>query len=214
MNAAARIQVIEEGKEPGMFASVPLREGRLTVIADARIFRNRWIGEKEHADLLYALADGEYDGAVVFLKGSTMSLWTLLGRHLWPVLVSLGVLVLLWLWKNLARFGPLDSEESMASVVGYDQHLESLGDFQWRLDKCSALLAPLREQLAEHGQHLAARTGHRDMDFFQFLADRTEIPRERVFRALAEAAPADPAILVRTTADLQRISQALNQTSS
>jgi hypothetical protein len=83
--------------------------------------------------------------------------------------------------------------------------LEALGDFQWRLDRAAALLVPLRAQVVERGQRLAVRSGRRDDDFFQFLADRAGLPRERVFRALAEAAPPDSGVLTRTAADLQRL---------
>ena len=97
---------------------------------------------------------------------------------------------------------------------GYEHHLEALGDFQWRLDRAASLLAPLREQIVELGQRTSVRAGRRDDDFFQFLADRAGLPRERVFRALAEAAPADSAILTRTTADLQQLLKVLNHPSS
>ena len=71
----------------------------------------------------------------------------------------------------------------------------------------------MREQIVELGQRTSVRAGRRDEDFFQFLADRAGLPRERVFRALAEAAPADPAILTRTTADLQQLLKVLHHPS-
>ena len=117
---------------------------------------------------------------------------------------------LLWLWKNLSRFGPLEAADAPPTLRGYEHHLEALGDFQWRLDRAASLLAPLREQIVELGQRISVRAGRRDEDFFQFLADRAGLPRERVFRALAEAAPADSAILTRTTADLQQLLQVLH----
>lgn len=198
-------------KKPGVFASVKYGEGRATVLTDARIFRNRWIDENQHADLLAALMNtpDQYQ-SVGFLRGAGLSLWGMLTDHLWPVLLALALLTLLWLWKNLTRFGPLEAESGTSELRGYDHHLEALGDFQWRLDRGTSLLGPLRAQIVERGQHLSQRAGRRDDDFFQFLADRANLPRERVFRALAEAAPPDPAILTRTTADLQRLLQVLH----
>lgn len=211
VDAQSETSVAVDGGKPGVFASVEYGEGRMTVLTDGRLFRNRWIGEKENADLLDALirATG-YEGNIGFLRGSGLSLWGLLSDQLWPILIALGLLTLLWLWKNFTRFGPIEAAAGASALRGYEHHLEALGDFQWRLDRAAALLSPLRGQIVERGQRLSARAGRRDDDFFQFLADRAGLPRERVFRALAEAAPPDAAILTRTTADLQRLLQVLH----
>jgi hypothetical protein len=208
-NSLASVAVC--GGAPGVFASVPRGEGRLTVITDGRIFRNRWIGENDHAvlfhDLLFAT---EVDGAVVFVRGAAMSFWELLGERLWPLLVGLAMVTGLWLWKNLRRFGPMEPLTEPSPLRAYDHHLEALGSFQWRLDHAKALLLPLRELIIERGQRLGVRAGQRDDDFFAWLGQRAGLPRERVFRALAEPAPADTAVLARTTADLQRLLQSLD----
>ena len=211
VDAKSSWRVIAENGEAGVFASVESLGGRITVLTDARIFRNRWIADKQHADLLDALVRStEYEGAIAFLRGSGLSLFDLLGKYLWPVLVALGGLIGLWLWKNLTRFGPLEAADEVSTLRGYEHHLEALGDFQWRLDRAASLLAPLRSQIVERGQRTSVRAGMRDDDFFQFLADRAELPRDRVFRALAEAAPADTFTLTRTAADLQKLLQVLH----
>jgi hypothetical protein len=197
--------------DPGVFASTKAGWGRLSVVTDASMFRNRRIDEKDHAKLLDSLiAVTGRDGNIVFMRGSALSLWTLAGEHLWPVLLALALLVGLWLWKNFSRFGPIEAAEGPSVLRGFDHHLEALGDFQWRHDKAAGLLAPLRAQIVEYGQRASSRSGRRDEDFFQFLADRAGISRERVFRALGEAAPADAAILTRTVGDLQRLLQVLH----
>ena len=55
VSANSKCGVSVRGGAPGVFASVKRGDGQLTVITDARIFRNRWIGDKEHAALLDAL---------------------------------------------------------------------------------------------------------------------------------------------------------------
>lgn len=214
VDAKSDVSVKTAGGTPGVFASVECGDGRITVLTDGRLFRNRWIGDHDHAALLDALVESmDYDGAVGIMRGSGLSLWALLREHLWPVLLGLGVLVVLWLWKNLTRFGPVETAAVPQELRGFEHHLEALGDFQWRLDRAASLLAPLREQIVELGQRTSMRAGRRDDDFFQFLADRAGLPRERVFRALAEAAPADAAILTRTTADLQQLLKVLHHPS-
>ncbi len=211
VDAKSTTSVSVYGGTPGVFASVRLREGRMTVITDARIFRNRWIGEEDHAALLDALLGStQYEGSIGFLRGSGLSLWGLLGKYLWPVLLGLGVLALLWLWKSLIRFGSVESADGVATLRGYEHHLEALGDFQWRLDHAAGLLGPLRSQIVEHGQRIHARSGRRGEDFFQFLADRAELPRECVSSALSDSAPPDSATLTRTAADLQKLLQVLH----
>lgn len=209
VSTSSRTAVAETGGEPGGFASVPMGSGRLTVVTDGRMFRNRWIGDEDHAALLLALIGaGDYDGTVVYVRGAVMSFWRLLGERLWPFLIGLGVFLILWLWRSFNRFGPMEPANSASAVRGYDHHLEALGDFQWRLDRAKALLLPLREQITERAHRLGHRGG--DNDLHQWLADRADLPRERVFRALAEAPPADATDLTRTTADLQRLLQALH----
>lgn len=211
VDAASHARVSAGDEPPGVFTSLPSGEGRISVLTDARLFRNRWIGEKDHAALLDALISiSEYEGSIGFIRGSGLSLWGLLGDHLWPVLIGLLVLTLLWLWKNFTRFGPLESATEPSRLRGYEHHLEALGDFQWRLDRAAALLVPLRAQIVETGQRIATRSGRRDDDFLQFLADRAGISRERVHRALVETSPPDPAVLTRTAADLQRLIQVLH----
>lgn len=211
VDAESLTSVAEIDGEPGVLVSVPCGDGQITVLTDARIFRNRWIGDKEHAALLDAVIRSTgYEGQIGFLRGSGLSLWGLLGRHLWPVLLGLGVLTLLWLWRSFSRFGPVEAATTVSTLRGYEHHLEALGDFQWRLDRAAALLVPLREQIVERGQRISTRVGRRDDDFFQFLADRAELPRDRVFRALVEESPKDPAILTRTASDLQRLLQVLH----
>ncbi|MBC8126897.1 MAG: hypothetical protein H8M99_07105 [Gloeobacteraceae cyanobacterium ES-bin-144] len=214
VKAESDVAVSVGNKDPGVFASVKDGEGRLTVITDGRIFRNRWISDHDHAALLAALLEStEADGIVGFMRGASLSIWAMLRQYLWPVLIGICVTLFLWLWKNLKRFGPVEDATAPSELRGYEHHLEALGHFQWRLDRAGSLLVPLRTKIIELGQHASVRTGCRDMDFFQYLADRADLPRDRVLRALAEAAPSDPAILTRTTTDLQQLLKVLNNSS-
>jgi hypothetical protein len=210
VDAASDCSVKAGKRKPGIFASRASGDGRITVVTDGRIFRNRWIGEHEHAALFDALVSATgYEGSIGFMRGTGMSFFAMLGQYLWPVLIGLGVWVVFWLWRNFRRFGPVETDATPQVLRGYEHHLEALGDFQWRRDRAVSLLSPLREQVVELGQRASHRAGRRDADFFQYLADLAGIPREHVFRALAEPAPSDAVILTRTTADLQLLLQLL-----
>lgn len=198
-----------DGKRSG-FVSVAHGAGRLSVVADGRIFRNRWIGEKDHVALLDVLirATGR-EGDIGFTRGDALSLWSLVREFLWPMLVALLALVVLWLWKNLRRFGPLDSADEALASRGFEHHLEALGDFQWRLDRAAGLLGPVRSRIVERGKQACLRSGRSGDDVFRLLADLTGIPGDRIARALSDSAPPDAAQLTRTTADLQCLLKAL-----
>lgn len=211
VKAESKSGVSQRDKKAGVFASAVRGDGRLTILTDGRLFRNRWIGEEQNADLLDSLILATDNiGNIGFTRGSSLSLWPLLAEHLWPVLFALGAVVFLWLWKNFSRFGPIEAANGVSTLRGYDHHLEALGDFQWRHDQATALIAPLRSRIVERAQRTFSASGHRDDDFFQYLANLAGLPRERVFRAMAENAPPDSAILTRTTADLQRLLQVLH----
>lgn len=197
----------------GVFQSVESGYGRLSVVGDARMFRSRNIDQQDHLSFLKELVIADHrEGVVVFLRGTGVSLWEMFRRHLWPLLCGLAVLLLFWAWKNMVRFGPIENASTPSPLRGYDHHLEALGDFQWRLDKGRALIAPLRELIIENGQKLAMKAGRRDADFFAFLSERGGIPRDRVVRALSEVSPSDSAVLTRTAADLQILIRTIGRT--
>jgi hypothetical protein len=203
--AAAHACVAADGAPPGVFASVRAGAGRVSLLADARPLRNRWLGDHQHVAFLLALLRAtERQGAVFFVRGSGLSFPALVRRHLWPVLCGLAVLLGLWLWQNLTRFGPLEAATAPSPVRGYDHHLEALGNFHWRLNRATALMAPLREQIVERGQRLCGgRSGRLDDELLEVLAARSGLAKERVARALAETSPADSQVSTRTVADLQ-----------
>ena len=214
VDANSRYAVSKGRGRNGVFASALLGEGRITVLTDGRIFRNRWIAENDHAALFSALIEAsEYEGRVGFTRGAGLSLWNLLREHLTPILLGIAVWLLLWLWKSLSRFGPLESATPPPVLRGYGHHLEALGHFHWKFDRAAALLRPLREQTVEFGHRACLAAGHRADELHSFLAGRAGLPLESVSRALSDTTPPDPATLTRTTADLQQLLRILNHPS-
>lgn len=201
-------------EDGGVFASTECGDGRITVFTDGRIFRNRWIGERDHAALLAALLDvDEYDGRVGIVRDAGLSFWVLLREHLSPILLAGAVCLLLWLWRNMSRFGPIESAAAPPVSRGYEHHLEALGFFHWKLDHAAALLAQLRAQVAEYGHRACLAAGRSGEDLHPFLAERAGLPPERVARALSDASPHDPTAFTLVTADLQKLLDTLHHPS-
>jgi hypothetical protein len=187
-------------------ASTEFGGGRLTVVADARPFRNRYIGDYEHASLLAYLAELSPDhGSIHFIRNASLSFWALLWERAWAFVVGLLALTAFWLWKNLPRFGPLDSKEAAGTLRAYDLHLEALGDFHWRLDRGEGLLRPLRQSLLERAHRLALASGRADLDVFELMAGRAGISRERAERAMTFERARDAGSFTRLVADLQQL---------
>lgn len=203
--AESSVGISEGGDSQRIFSQVEYGQGLITVMADARPFRNRHIGDYDHASLLLSLAEASpYKGTVVIVRDAGISLWTLVWGRGWPVVLGLIAMTLFWLWKNMPSFGPQRREQERSTVRDYDHHLEALGDFQWRLDKGAAMLRPLRDSVLERAQRMAS-TSHHGADLFEWIAQRASMTRERAERAMTNDRPADPASFTRVLADLQKI---------
>lgn len=191
------------------FVSMYIGAGRLTLVADARPLRNRYIGEADHALLLAALARASRPGAVVFVVGSGVSFWAMLWRTGWPVIVALLLVVVIWLWRTLPRFGPLKVETRIDDWRDYRRHLEAVGGFLWSHDRGQSLLEPLRREVQDRLQRRRAAAGAQAEDIFKLAESISGVPAERVRRALGGVGKPDPASFTRMTSDLQQLLQSL-----
>ncbi|MCW1886277.1 hypothetical protein OKA04_16185 [Luteolibacter flavescens] len=201
--AESMLGVDHDGRTRQAMAQSFVGDGIVTVMMDARPFRNRYIGDHDHAELLLALVDmSYYEGTVAIIRDGGLSLWTMLWRHGWPALIGLLVLTVVWLWKNMPRFGPMRREDEPTHQRDYDHHLEALGDFQWRLDKGQAMLRPLRDSVLERAMR---HGGQHHGDLFEWMAERAGMTRERAERAMTHERPADLTAFTRVVADLQKL---------
>ena len=199
------------GREPAPFVHAPYGDGKISVLCDASLLRNRYIDRREHAGFFQALLDAsDYEGTVLFLRGNNLSFFGMIKQHLWPVLVAFAACLAVWLWRGFARFGPIDAQAEPEALRGYAGHLEATGDFHWRLDRAASLLTPQRERLVEAAQRAALHAGRRDEDLFAFLSERTGLSRERVFTALAGGPGRTTEHLTQLAADLQQLDRHLS----
>ncbi|MDB6077624.1 MAG: hypothetical protein JWO82_1371, partial [Akkermansiaceae bacterium] len=198
--------ISQHGGDAHLFESTTYGSGRISVLADARPLRNRYIDEHENGAFLLSLMDWTgRDGRVLIIRDSDLSFWGLLWKAGWTVLIGLAVFTIYWLWKNMPGFGPRLALDERSTLRAYDHHLEALGDFHWRLDKAAGLLRPLRDSILERAQQQAANAGHHHEDIFAWLGERAGIPKERVQRAMTQESPGDSTVFTRLMADLQTL---------
>ena len=129
------------------FASYPLGQGRVTLMADADLFRNHRLVYADHARLLLTLAEGLAEDDAIYLQQRPIQavLWSWLW-HLAPGLWLAALLLLvLWLWPHLCRFGPIRQPDRSQSTQ-MQAHLMATARFDWRHNQSSELIEAMREQ--------------------------------------------------------------------
>lgn len=193
--------------EKAALASLRLGFGRVTLLANAKPFRNRWIGEHDNALLLKRLVEmGGVDVPEVwFVQGGGPSFWAMLGAHGWRALVALGVLLALWLWRWMPRPGPAREPTGGRAHRRFARHLEETGMFFWRWRLTDSLLEPARRAVLQAAR--ARGLPERGAEHTEALAARSGLPPERVEEALGgdPDAARDPRVFVRRVGDLQTL---------
>lgn len=183
--------------------SFPHGTGRVTVMSDVRWLRNRWLDEGDHAAFLSDFIGFNEGYEVWFVHGTRTSLWRLLFRVAWMPLLGLACLILLWLWKSILRFGPIEADSSIAPL-DFGDHVAASGEFMWKHRDHENLLEPLRRSVLR-----ALRSKHPQRSTApEFIAARSGLPAEDVVFALSEV-PEDGSDFISMVQTLQKIQRSL-----
>lgn len=176
--------------------------GRITIAAHAKPFRNRYIGEADNAWLLLRLIGQANANEVWFLNGVKVSFFGMLWEHGWMALIAAAVLLAVWLWRSLPRFGPLRAPEE-TGMRDFAEHLSLTGAFLWRHRQHAHLIAPLREAVTR----AALRCGliRNDPDFPEKLAELAQMEPMRVRAALLSENITEPRHFLRAIQDLRQL---------
>ena len=189
----------------------PYGQGYVTFLSDSDIFRNRRLGEHEHASLLAELTAG-YDRVWLLYSAQMPSLLQLIWRWAPYLVISLLLFLVLLLWRMSRRSGPLllRGQQQRRDLL---EHLAAAAEYNWRIDPAAGYLRRAREQverrwLASHPQ--LQRLDQSDR--CQWLAEHTGITAESIRLALYDEQK-DAGSLVKITANLQRLLSALHPQS-
>lgn len=186
--------------------------GGVTLLAHARPFRNRYMGEHDHAPLLAALVGEHASREVLFVANSTGSFFGLLWQHGWIALVTLALCLIFWLWQQMPRFGPL-AEVELDSTRHFASHIGALGEFFWRMRRSTLLVNAARDAVwvRVRERHRSLDDGSRQMNdqLAEEIARRTGLPVKRVTAAFDVTPPNTTHNFVNLMRDLQAIRRAL-----
>ncbi len=188
------------------FISYRLGSGRVTLLAHAHPWRNRYIGESDHAAMLASIVGLTTWDDVWFLNGVRISFWSMLWERAWLAIVALALLLLAWLARHFRRLGPVGLLKS-ESARDFSDHLLLTGAFLWRHREAGALVRPVQNAI-----HAAARRrGWHEMDdeFFRFITEASGLKPERARAILASDGPGDPHAFRLLMHDLQKMLGAL-----
>ena len=133
--------------------------GQITVFDDLRFLGNWQLGNLDHAELIWALVRTYQPQGPLYLASrlEVPTLWQWLTESAWMTLISGALLIALWLWRIIPRFGglltPAGSERRDLL-----QHLAAVGRSVWREGGLAHWLTvvrqPLRKRLALRHPHL------------------------------------------------------------
>ena len=122
--------------------------GHITVIDDLSFVDNHSLGEQDHAELIWALLQHYQAQGKIHLASrmEIQTLWQWLAESAWMLLISGALLIALWLWRIIPRFGgtcpsPIDERRDLT------QHLSAIGRSVWREGGVTHWLTVVRHAL-------------------------------------------------------------------
>lgn len=120
-------------------------EGIVTVASTLNFARNRAIGMNDHAELLWHVLEfTRVRELAVFFRPERLSLWGFLKDHAAPALAAGALLLALWLWSIMPRFGPVAPDAPPGRRRLLD-HLRASGRYFWASGLRSRLVVAARD---------------------------------------------------------------------
>lgn len=170
--------------------------GYVTLFASAHYFVNREIGDLDHARLLMDTTAGFLVAETTWFIYDTAypPLWQIIWSNGRWAVISLVIMLLLWLWSIMPKFGPaIHAEAPIRRSIR--EHVGAAGHFVWRHDGAIALAESAaaavmhtaeyrhpgisRLPMQKQAQRISTMTGMFEADILDVLMDRSEHrPRE------------------------------------
>ncbi len=185
--------------------------GVLTVVADSAFLTNAAIGEEANARFFVDLVTAPgAPGKVWLIYGLDYpGLLTLLRQYAWPALTASVLLLAVFLWYIVPRFGPIMAPRAPVrrSLL---EHIRASGRFLWNKGAGSELLKTLRAALVDEFSRLYPAYRHWIPPIqLARLAEHTGLTQEEIRFALHAAIESSPARFTRQVRILQNMRNSL-----
>jgi hypothetical protein len=140
-------------KTPYHFVQFSYGRGLITLSSDNAFLTNNAIGNHDHAWLLSLIVETQQrPGKIWLLYDLDMpSLWSLLMKYAAPIVSSVALALLLWLWMVMQRSGPIKEtvEIRRRDIL---EHLNMRSQYLWRYGKHKETLAKTQQLVLESWQ--------------------------------------------------------------
>lgn len=213
---AGRLRPIwQAGVEPGKASVLHYAwgKGQITVFDCFCAFTNSFIGHYDHAEIIWTLISTYQPSGQLWLatRLKLPNLWEWLADSAWMPLVSAALLVLLWLWRIMPRFGGLRRLPPLERR-GLKDHLAAIGRAVWRdggLPHWQRLLRlSLLAGIARRYPHVLQLP---DTERAAALARLSGMSNDRVLQALEEQGANSPRAFTETVKVIQQLQQLLQE---
>jgi len=189
------------------FHSLEYGLGRVTIISEARLFRNPYLKMADHAEMLDLLVDSSGEGKVVFSLGKVRSFTSMLREYAWMAVLGVIVLTAMWLWKNLPKYGP-----TLDKVDGHyrdsSKHMLAVGNFFWTHKRDDALIQPLRDEVVRRSGGMR-NDGYLEDGLMERLAEISGLNVEDIQEAMTRTQVNEASLMVKITKNLQQLLKSL-----
>jgi hypothetical protein len=209
--------------------------GLVSAAATLRFARNPWyddragqkgdhpgvsIGAHDHAELLWellSLRSGREASLSpryelhVYWRPEPLSFWTFLRDNAAPALIAGGLLLALWVWSIVPRFGPVAPDLPPGRRRLLD-HLRASGRYYWAKGLRSRLVVSARDAaLRRVARAQPDFAGASPLERAERLSVLAQISKEDAARFMSAAGAMSGADFIRVTQDAQRIHSALEK---
>ncbi len=132
---------VVEHFEQVIAARVGYGEGYVSLVSGPWYFTNDYLDNLDNARLFADLVVGEHQPRKVWLTfGAAFTpLWELIWQNAMFVVLAALLLLLLWLWNAIPRFGPR-VRETIAARRSIVEHIAASGTFVWRRHGADSLV--------------------------------------------------------------------------
>lgn len=194
------------------FARLPHGKGTVDVLADLDFLVNEKLEEGPHYALTRQLLAPNYDRGGMFhlvYRMEMPSLWGLLWKRFWMLLLPCALGIATWLWMRSERLGPLrpSPADDRRSLL---EHVHASGEHLYRYGRAASLYAAVfdafLQRLRRRDPYAAALDGPARVDA---IARRTGLPAHEVEAALRYPRPGDARDFVLRVAQLLTLRQRL-----